>query len=197
MVRIVEVDLPDINLPADGIRLVIMQAHIQGHLTAEPFKWRADSKDAQLARIKRTLEIAKAPDLDIDRTHFTVLPECAIPGLDGVDLIHKYLNMTDWPAETIVIGGIEWLTKKEYAQLIIGSEHDALNGAGNLNDNEYVNCCITWVKTNNGVKRFIQPKISRAWVEHNTQHTRLFEGKCVYLFQAKMSNSGGRVCLDN
>ncbi len=80
--------------PSQQIKMVAMQPHI--HLTdTEPFQWPDDKKTEQIAGIDRTLEIAKNI-----QAHFTLFPECSIPGLDGIRRIDGVIANNDgaiWP----------------------------------------------------------------------------------------------------
>ncbi len=182
------VRLDDINIPTDGIKIVIMQPYVAENLTDnEPFSWQGSEKNRQIEQIKRTLVIAKNEEHGIHQTHFTIFPEYSIPGLEGVNTIQSILE-ADWPNNTIVIGGVDGLDKTQYTQLLEGSKVDELNKANALEDNQWVNCCITWVKSNDRVTKWIQPKFSPAWPEKNTNFKNMFLGKSIYVFEAKFTD---------
>ncbi|HDZ03154.1 MAG TPA: hypothetical protein ENH52_17210 [Nitrospirae bacterium] len=179
----------DISIPIDGLKMVIMQPYVAGNLTDnEPFRWQDSEKDRQIERIKRTLVIAKNEDHGIHQTHFTIFPEYSIPGAEGVNTIQSILEEADWPNNIIVIGGVDGLDKTQYTQLLEGSMVSELNKAIALENNQWVNCCITWVKSNGRVNKWIQPKFSPAWLEKNTNFKDMFSGKSIYVFEAKFTD---------
>lgn len=161
-------------------------------LTEEPFRCQLTRKANQIAALERTLEIAKANDHGAHRTHFTIIPEYSIPGLEGIATIESVLRDADWPAGTVVIGGTDSLPKADYAALCgeastyIDIPH---NGPDHVQDNEWVNCCITWVKAPDGqLSRWLQPKIMPAWPEQNVVHVPMFRGNSVFLFRGAFEN---------
>lgn len=190
MIQVKEIKLPDIILPESGIGMVIMQPFIE-LCDCEPLCWQDNKKDKQMERIAKTLEIAKQANHGCSRTHFTIFPEYSIPGLEGVKKIHEIIQSDTWDKGTIVIGGIDGLTKDMYSALCNEglTEVDKENSERNLRDNQWVNCCITWVKQTNGtVKRWVQLKLSPAWPERNITHSQMFAGHSLYIFSGNFEN---------
>jgi len=191
MIEIKEIQL-DVTLPDDGIGMVIMQPFVElcGH---EPYCWQNDKKDKQIERIVRTLEIAKQSDHGCEKTHFTIFPEYSIPGLEGIAEIEKIVRDVSWKDGTIIIGGVDGLSKDEYSTLcneIMTRVHEK-SKAEEVRDGQWVNCYITWVKTKNDkgdfiIERWIQPKLCPSWPEENIIVSDMFEGKCVYVFEGRV-----------
>src|SRR5262249_1663002 len=148
MVHVERIDLSGrgIVLPSNRAGMVLAQPFL--FLTdGEPFKCVAGAKETQLACVRKTLEIARQAPHHQPRTHFTILPEYSIPGLDGIAVVDNVLTQETWPRATVVIGGTDALTKSEYEQLLSGPNthvDTAHNGADRVADNEWVNCAITW-----------------------------------------------------
>jgi hypothetical protein len=188
LIEIVELD--NFCIPTDGIRMVIMQPHVDENLTDnEPFRWKDEKKYDQIENIKRTLMIAKSEENGIQQSHFTIFPEYSIPGLDGASIIQCSMEMADWPNNTIVIGGIDGLNKAQYGELTKEAIVSDSNKEDVVEENNWVNCCVTWIKKNNGVVvKYIQPKFSPAWLEKNTNFEDMFCGKSIYLFEAKFTD---------
>lgn len=190
MIRVEEVQLDDITLPDHGIGMVIMQPFVELN-DHEPYRWRDDKKSKQIERIVRTFEIAKQADHGCEKTHFTIFPEYAIPGLEGVQKIQEILRSDSWKDGTIVIGGIDGLTKGEYSTLCSEDNTEVYleNTIDRVRDDQWVNCCITWVKKTNGsLKRWVQPKLTPSWPEKNITHSQMFAGRSVYIFSGKFEN---------
>jgi len=189
MIKVKEIQL-DITLPDDGIGMVIMHPFVELCYN-EPYRWQNDKKDKQIERIIRTLEIAKQSDHGCEKTHFTIFPEYSIPGLKGVQKIQEILESNSWKDETIVSGGVDGLNKGEYFTLCNQDNtevHDK-NKPNNVRDDQWVNCCVTWIKeTNSVVKRWIQPKLSPSWPEKNIISKSMFCGSSVYVFEGKFKN---------
>lgn len=184
-----EIDL-NITIPETGLCMAYMQPFVE--LTGtEPYKWQQTKKNQQLDRISRFMNITKQYDGN-GKTHFTVLPEYSIPGLEGIERINQILTDASWSSETVVIGGVDGLSKDEYATLCndgISSVY-ADNSPDRIPNGKWINCCITWVKDGTGgLKRWIQPKLSPSWTERNITHSEMFCGRSVYLFTIKFTNN--------
>jgi len=206
MVHVETVDLSvrGVAIPRDSVGMVIAQPHVA--LTpAEPFQCARERQQHQLSVVARTLEIARAKGHGAQRTHFTIFPEFSIPGLDGVAAIDAALQAADWPACTVVIGGVDGLDRADYLTLIGGPNTfvHAENGANHVADDQWVNCAVIWVKgADNVVERWIQPKIHPSKPENNAQFQRMFHGSCVYLFRGRYAAGGAHyrfstlICFD-
>jgi hypothetical protein len=192
VVHVLEIDLTvlDVRLPASLVGMVVMQPSLM--LTDEPLRCVPARKAAQLTALERTLEIAKIADHGAKKTHFTLFPEYSIPGLEGITRIESVLRDASWQGGTVVIGGTDALAKTEYAELCGdgGTTVDLQrNGPNQVKDGEWVNCCITWVKTAKGeVRRWLQPKITPAWPEQNIVHAHMFGGGSIFLFRCAFEN---------
>jgi len=166
--------------PSQQIKMVAMQPHV--HLTdTEPFRWPDGEKEKQIAGIKRTLEIAKNK-----QAHFILFPEYSIPGLDGVGAIDEVITNNVWPNNTIIIGGVDGLSKTEYQQLFQpnNTECHPNNKPDKVPNGYWVNCCVIWIKNYDAgsIKKYLQPKISKAKDELLTPCHNLFPGSSVYNF---------------
>lgn len=190
MVEVEEVAL-NITLPDDEIRLVLMQPYIKLDLQSEPFVWLQAAKGDQIARIRRTFEIAKQSVANGQAAQFTLLPEYSIPGLKGVEAVDAMVADGAWHPNSIVIGGVDGLTKDEYRQLCAqgATRVHGENSADNLNDSQWVNSAIAWIKESDGaVTRWVQPKISPSWPEEAITAGDMWQGRGVYLFSTKFAN---------
>ncbi len=192
MIKVEEIEL-NFTLPSDGIGIVIMQPFVE-LCNQEPYCWQNDEKDKQIGRIIRTLEIAKQANHGCLKTHFTIFPEYSIPGLEGVLKIQEILRSDSWKDGTIIIGGVDGLTRDNYSTLCnedMTQVHEE-NKAEKVRDGQWVNCCIIWVKTTNDrghvIMRWIQPKLCPSWSEENIIVHDMFEGKCVYLFEGRVTD---------
>lgn len=194
-VNVVEVDLGalGVQLPPAAVGMVLAQPRIQ-FTDQEPIVCVPARRQKLLDDAKRALDVARARHHRVDKTHFTVLPECSLPGLDGVAVVDEALAQADWPAGTIVIGGVDGLGRDAYAQLLSGphTTHDVETSApGLVGPGQWVNCSVTWVKLPTGeVHRWVQPKIEPAWVELNRAHQSMFTGQSIFLFKARCQETG-------
>lgn len=189
MIKVEEVKL-NATLPNEGIGIVAMQPFVELCSDDEPFRWQNNKKGKQIERIIRTLEIAEQRDHGCERTHFTIFPEYSIPGLEGVQKIQETLRDHLWKDGAIVIGGIDGLAKDEYSTLCSGdtTQVHEKNKPEEVRDDQWVNCCIVWVKTNGLLKRWVQPKLSPSWPERNITNSPMFVGRSVYVFSGKFEN---------
>ncbi|XUJ36021.1 hypothetical protein ACQ5SK_12645 [Bradyrhizobium japonicum] len=163
MIHISRVDLTErgILLPHDRVGMVIAQPHLT--LTQqEPYRTPPAGRPELLGNLTATLAVSRAAPHQAEKTHFTIFPEYSIPGLEGVELIDAALADARWPAGTIVIGGVDALSKADFASLAgrVGSHFDTEhNGLDNIGAGEWINCAIIWTKAENGtVERWLQPK---------------------------------------
>jgi len=187
MLEVMEIPL-ELTFPSDWIKMVAMQPHV--HLTdTEPFRWPDGEKEKQIDGIKRTLEIAENK-----QAHFTLFPEYSIPGLDGVGAIDEIIANNDWPNNTIIIGGVDGLSKTEYQQLFQpdNTECHPNNKPDKVPNGYWVNCCVIWIKNDAGsIKKYLQPKISKAKDELLTPCHDLFLGSSVYNFIGILNSVDG------
>ena len=208
-IRFIDLSKRGITPPAASVHIVLAQPYLAkgGFTPNEPYKLTGTAKLRQVGVVERTLDVAskgtgagsKLP------TQFTVFPEYCIPGLEGVEVVERRLQSDDWANGTVVIGGVDGLTKPEYEEVLKGgsTHHDQLlNGIAMVADDEWVNCAITWVKHGDGnLSRWVQPKISPAWAEASGECQRMFRGGSVYLFRGQRSNGeqfifGTMICFD-
>ena len=171
----------------------------------EPYRVTGTAKDKQIRVVERALDVACSGIGSSAKTDFTIFPEYSIPGLDGVEVVEERLKATDWPNGTVVIGGLDGITKSEYGKIVEAdrTEHDEeLNGVAMVGDDQWVNCAITWVKAaDGGLSRWVQPKICPAWPEASSENQSLFKGRSIFLFRGQRPNGepyifGTMICFD-
>lgn len=185
----------DLTLPTDSIGFVLMHPFASiGR--SEPYKWLDQEKALQITRIERCLEIASRARVPSEKTYFTVFPEYAIPGLEGVEKIQEYLGTNNWRPGTIVIGGVDGLTKQEYSDLcqIPHTFVSEYNRPEIVNQGEWVNCMVTWLVTEDesgrrSMKRWVQPKLCPSWQEEHSAAQHMFEGKSVNIYESRLADS--------
>lgn len=194
MVDVVEIDLGKlgVRLPRGEVAMVVAQPYVV-FVTHEPYTWAPEERQRALDCIDETLVLSKVCAHGAEKTHFTIFPECTIPGLAGVDRITEAMKDVDWPIETIIIGGVDGLTKEQFSELVQRPNvtHDTTrNSVSNIRLDQWVNCVITWVKLPTGeVRSWVQPKLSPAWVELNVSHMSMYQGRSIFVFKGKYSNA--------
>lgn len=189
MVVVNEVAL-EVTLQDDVINLVMMQPYVKLDTQSEPFVWADADKEEEINRIRRTLNIAKQ-SADDPGAHFTLFPEYSVPGLPGIQLIHDVINEASWQSNSIVIAGVDGLSKAEYQQLcdMENTNVFAENAPDKVKDSQWVNCIITWVKQSDStVARWIQPKITPSWAEEAITANDMFPGRSSNIFACKFEN---------
>ena len=204
--KLIEVDLStqDVELPRPEVGMVLAQPFLR--LTQqEPFRCTEESLPQHLEAISATLNVARGAFRDPSKAHFTVFPEYSIPRTQGVELIEATLRDEGWPNQTIVIGGTDGLSRDEYEKLAgVPGTHvgDAGDTSLGVTADQWVNCGIIWVKGADGrVERWLQPKLSPAWLEKNITNSDLFTGDTFYLFKGTFDTGssyrfGVLVCYD-
>lgn len=209
MIEVKFVDLSKLGVspPTESVRMVLAQPYLpNGVFTSnEPYRVTGAARDKLVRVVERTLDVACRRIGSTAKTDFTVFPEYSIPGLDGVEVVEDRLRATEWPNGTVVIGGLDGITKSEYGKILEadGTEHDQeLNGVARVGDDQWVNCAITWVKdADGGLSRWVQPKICPAWPEASSENKSLFKGGSVFLFRGQRPNGepyifGTMICFD-
>jgi hypothetical protein len=203
-VRTVDLVPRGVVLPRDRVGVVICQPYVVLG-KEEPFRWPEATKAHQLSVITKTLEIACSNPHGLDKTHFTIFPEYSICGLEGVTRVSDTLTTAAWPRQTIVIGGVDGLSKEQFAALcgMPGTHFDEESHSPALvQAHEWVNCQITWIKTEAGlVEQWVQPKIEPARPEQDGTCQQMFRGRSVYNFLGRFENAGpfrfsSLICFD-
>ena len=206
-VEFVNLSERDIKFPRDRVRMVVAQPYLprDSFTEEEPYQFVQGAKQRQLAVLGETLTVARLSHHSGLETHFTIIPEYGIPGLEGVSVLEEGLRSEDWPAGSVLIGGTDGLTRDQYEELLQGdgTHVDAIyNGPDQVGGDQWVNCAITWVKSADGkLERWIQPKLHPAWEEQNTLHQHMFRGRSIYMFKGQRDNDahflfGTLVCFD-
>ena len=200
-IRLVDLSGLGVRLPDSRVNIVVAQPYLGGGVLTfqEPYRVVPQAKEQQLEVVKATVNIALEAKAD-----FTIIPEYGVPGLEGIAALEEDLRSQAWPAGAILIGGIDGMTRKEYMSVVGGEQTcvDAVNSVDAVEEDEWVNCCITWVKASDGrLLRWVQPKLWPALPEQATQHERMFKGRSMFLFRGRRSNEevftfGTMVCFD-
>ncbi|MHB1167303.1 MAG: hypothetical protein ACYC0N_02045, partial [Carboxydocellales bacterium] len=123
---------------------------------------------------------------------FTLFPEYSIPGLAGASVIDGRITNEAWPNESVIIAGIDGLNKAEYNSLCQELEVNVSpsNAPDSVPDAQWVNCCITWIKDQDGrVRKWVQPKIRPSWPEKRVTCHDMFCGSTVYIFKARYTQN--------
>lgn len=194
MVRVVEVDLGQlgVRLPRHGVGMVVAQPYVN-FTSHEPFIWEPAHRVRALSCIDATLEVARTRPHRADKTHFTVFPELTVPGIEGVTRITTAIQQPDWSTETVVIGGVEGLTRDQYAELtrLPNTHHDGeVNAPDSVPVGQWVNCCVTWVKLpDSSVHLWVQPKLSPAWVELDLNYQSMYRGRSIFVFKGTLADT--------
>lgn len=188
MISIIEIDIGQLGLrlPRGEVGMVLAQPYVDFE-RQEPFRLKPELRDAAVAGIDATLAVALGCAHGAEKTHFTIFPECTLPGLEGFDRITTAMTEGRWPTGTVVIGGLEGLSRAEFNELIqrpnttYDEEGSSLD---RIRRDQWVNCCVTWVKLDSGeVRSWIQTKIEPAGVELQAHHQSMFKGRSIFLFK--------------
>lgn len=189
----VEQVILDITVPTDEVRVVAMQPFIVfPDNVVEPYRWLAEVVPRQLENIQRTLYLAQRV-FSGDGAHFTIFPEYAVPGIQGATLIDEAVCSEDWPTGSVVIGGIDGLPKADYQKLCdsLSLQYVSGNAPACVEDSQWVNCCVIWVKDAHGmVAKWVQPKIRPSWLELSVSCNDMFRGQTVYVYEARYAPTG-------
>lgn len=194
VIEVIEVDLGalGVSIPRGEVAMVIAQPYVELE-HQEPFAWTPKEHARALHCIEETLAISRLRAHGLEKTHFTIFPECTVPGLEGVDRITTAMQAPEWPTETVVIGGLDGLTKGQFAALTQKPNTNFDNTRNSLDlvqEFNWVNCVVTWVKLPTGeVHSWVQPKLSPAWVELNVEYMSMYQGRSIYVFKGIHSNA--------
>ncbi|KAB8054765.1 hypothetical protein GCN78_03600 [Janthinobacterium rivuli] len=194
MIQVIEIDIGQlgVRLPRGEVGMVIAQPYVD-FVHLEPFPLTPAVRIAALTGIDATLAVARKCAHGAEKTHFTIFPECTLPGLDGFDRIAAAMADNSWPVGTIVIGGFEGLTREQFGELIQrpGTTHDDVGSSlDRVNPDQWVNCCATWAKIASGdVLCWIQTKIEPAGIELQVPNQSMFKGQSIYLFKGTYADT--------
>ncbi len=188
MVEIEQVSL-NVTWPDNELRVVMMQPHVSIDTKSEPFVWLEAERERQINKIQRTLEIAARNGDSGNSAHFTLLPEYSIPGLRGITVINDVVSGNRWPQNSVLIGGVDGLTKTEYEQLIVSDATYVSENNREVPNHQWINCGILWAKQADGsIARWVQPKMSPSWLEEAIIAKEMFPGRSVYVFTTRFEN---------
>jgi hypothetical protein len=195
----------NVRMPSDEVRIVAMQPFIEFHSkTEEPYRWSNDFVDKQMAAINRTLNIAK-DGFNGRSANYILFPEYAVPGIVGAAAINDKIFEDNWPNESIIIAGLHGISKNEYEGLcdVLTAQVSQSNTPNSVPDDLWVNCCVIWIKEQDGgIRTWLQPKIRPAWPEMAVTCNDMFCGSYVYVFECQYEPSGypcrftSLVCFD-
>lgn len=197
MVSVVEIDLGalGVRFPRGEVAMVVAQpfADIKKDFEhVEPFPWTDEAKVHALRCIDNTLALSLKAPQGVGKTHFTVFPECMLPGLEGVDRVTSAMLAPEWPTETVVIGGVDGLTRTQYVELVgkEGMTYDTdSNRLDNIQDQHWVNCAVIWAKLPSGaVRSWVQPKLEPALIERDVKFMSMYRGRSIFVFKGDFSN---------
>lgn len=196
LVSVDEIEL-DLEVPTESVRVVAMQPFIRLQEDAfEPYQWSEHAIPAQSDAIMRTLDLAQGRE-GVPPADFLLFPEYALPGLEGIRQVHRRLSSTAWPAGSVVVGGVHGIDREEYRRICaeFAPTVQASDSPEAVDADQWLNCCLTWVKEENGtLRRWIQLKIRSAWEERNVQRQRMRGGSTVYVFKGRYANTDGFPC---
>jgi hypothetical protein len=178
----------NISLPSDSVGMVFMQPFTR--LSNPIPRWEGESIKEQMSSLVRCLNIAGKCDHGCNPTHFTIFPEYSIPGLAGIELVSNIIADSSWKPGTVVMGGVDALSKEDYTKLCAnGYNVDPSIAANTVRTDQWVNCFVTWAKSQEGVvQKWIQCKLCPASNEENNPIAEMYKGSCVNLYSAKDSN---------
>ncbi len=183
----------NVTVPRDEIRVVTMQPYIRfPEDPEEPYRWRPDAIGTQLENIQQTLNVARQAFAG-EGANFTLLPEYAVPGIHGATLIDDAICSGDWPSNSVIIAGVDGLPKLDYTNVCqsLSLQFSQGNAPDRVESDEWVNCCVIWVKDAQGkVLKWVQPKIRPAWPELNVSCNDMFCGQTVYVYEARYAPTG-------
>lgn len=194
MVEAVEVDLGalGVRFPRGEVAMVVAQPYVN-FVHQEPFTWAPAEQQRALQCVDDTLAVSRSCPHGADKTHFTIFPECTLPGLEGVARVTAAMQAADWPSETVIIGGVDGLTKAQFTTLVQrpNTTFDTVgNSLDRIQAHQWVNCVVTWVKLPAGdVHSWVQPKLAPAWVELNVEYMSMYRGRSIYVFNGIHSNA--------
>jgi hypothetical protein len=103
------------------------------------------------------------------------------------------MQAAEWPTETVVIGGVDGLTKDQFVELV-QRPNTTYDSVGNRLDrvlaHQWVNCVVIWAKLPTGeVRSWVQPKLSAAWLERDVSYMSMYQGRSIYVFKGIHSNA--------
>lgn len=188
MIQVIEVDIGQfgVRFPRGEVGMVIAQPYVD-FIHSEPFPLSPVSRVAALEGIDATLAVALQCAHGAEKTHFTIFPECTLPGLEGFDRIATTIADGSWPTGTVVIGGFEGLTRAQFGELVQrpGISYDEVGSSlERIHADQWVNCCATWVKLESAeVRCWIQTKIEPAGIELDVDNQSMFKGQSIFLFK--------------
>lgn len=185
----------DIDLPTDHLCMVMAQPLLKLQQTDNGFKIDRSILATHKRIIESTFKLVRNLLFGNGsyNTNFVLFPELSLPH----DMILEIKNRMShsWPQNSILIGGIEGISVKEYYEILQQSDNPRearykFSGIAN-----YVNCAAVFVKQNQGdeAKLYLQPKIKPSRREEAIE---MQEGRHIFFFTSPKLNFLSLICFD-
>jgi hypothetical protein len=177
----VELDIED----AEAIGMAFVHPHMC-MTTNAPFRVVDQSRALAVSVAEASIRAAFEPLSGLPRVQFVVLPEFALT-FESINVVETILSSELCPANTVVIAGVEWLSAEQYVGLLTSSANPEQMKQKRPDASLYVNCCLIWIKTPNGLTRFVQPKLRPSPPEASTQ--LMYRGSDILVFVSRGPNA--------
>jgi hypothetical protein len=154
--------------------------------TSAPFRVVEQNRTMAASVVEASFRAAFESISGVPRVQFVVFPEFALT-FESINTVENILLSDACQPNTVVIAGVEWLSSGEYIGLLTSSDNPEQIKQKHPDANLYVNCCLIWIKTANGLKRFVQPKLRPSPIEASTQ--LMYRGSDMLVFASQGTNA--------
>ncbi len=180
----------------DQIGLLVMQPLVADKLIWDKgYRWKPEAKPTQIEHIGVLMDMALnagAAGHNI-QNHMVIIPEYAIPGADGIELIKQKLRDSSVQNQ-VVIGGIDGLDKIEFLSMLEASDLSE-QGKSNITEcvvlSDWINSAVIIEKSGNSIKTYYQPKMLPAPEE---DQKAMCAGNTVLIFKTS-PKVGNPICI--
>ena len=196
-----EVNLQDENLvkiPPDKIRFITVHPSLEEKIVQmkEGFTFDNQYKKSQNDLIQATFPLVKSHPSNTDsHANFLIFPEISVTN-EGLDIIENAIQKSSWPENSIVMGGLEYISGKRFKNLLDNSDnpHETKRLPNNIASFN-INTSFIYIKTNGKkLRKYYQPKMSSSPPEQRLQDQ--FRGSYLLLFRTKSMAFTQIICFD-
>jgi hypothetical protein len=189
MVRVIELATGLSFAPAERLRMLWGQPHLQLQGTGTTYRLTLDCAERQRRHLRRVYELATSTG-----SQFVVFPEFSMP-LDMVAETDLAISAPGWPRNSIFAVGLAPASVDEFRSLATHENVIAATPIPEGSPAEFVNSCCIWLTRSDGsVSKVLQAKLKPSRPEQATQG--MYEGDIVYLLRSDLLNFVFLICFD-
>ncbi len=187
-----------VEIPTDRIRFIMVHPFLEKKIsrTDVGFSFKKEHKGSQKDLIQATFPLVRFhPSREDSHADFLIFPELSVTR-EALEVIEDAMQESIWPQNSIVMGGLECISGKEFKNLLDNSDNsEEINRLPSDIASFNVNTSFIYIKTNEKeLRKYYQPKMSSSPPEQGLQNQ--YRGSYLLLFRTKSVVFTQIICFD-